>query len=116
MRQLEPRPRERICKQSRILVETSRDFFVDGIESQSEISGQHRRFVALGGIMRVRYRTRARIAFRLPLVCAARALGKLPLVLEQVFKEIVTPFRRRAAPGHFQAARNCVTCDTSGVW
>ena len=59
--------------------------------------------------------TRACIAFRFPLVCAARALRKFPFVLEQVFEETVTPFRRRAAPCDFQAARNCVTCDTSGV-
>src|SRR6202035_1426090 len=77
--------------------------------------GQHRRFVTLGGIMGVRNRTGACIAFRLPLVCAAWALGRFPLVLEQVFEVIVTPFRRRASPGDLQAARNCVTCDTGGV-
>src|SRR5580704_19218779 len=32
-----------------------------------------------------------------------------------MFKETVTPFRRRAAPGDFQATGNCVTGDTGGV-
>src|SRR5580704_5113726 len=65
--------------------------------------------------MRVRNRTSAVVAFRFPLVCAARALSKFPLVLKQMLEETVTPFRRRAAPRHFQAAGNCVTRDTSRV-
>ena len=115
MRQLEPGPREGIGKQSWILVETPRDFFVDGIDSQRDIGGQHGRFVTLGGIVGVRNRTRACIAFRLPLVRAAGALGQFPLELEQVLEETVAPFCRRAAPGDFEAAGDCITCDTGGI-
>ena len=114
MRQLEPGPREGIGKQSWILVETPRDFFVDGIDSQRDIGGQHGRFVTLGGIVGIRHSVR-RFAFRLPLMRAARALREFPFVLEQVFEETVAPFRRSAAPCHFQAARNCVTGDAGCV-
>src|ERR1700723_2387475 len=70
----------------------------------------------LGRIVGVRNGSRrASVAFRLPLVCAARALGKFPLVLEQMFEETVASFRGSAAPGDFQAAGYCVACDTGGI-
>src|ERR1700761_5949766 len=56
--------------------------------------------------MGIRHRTCANITLGLPLMCAARALGQLPLVLEEVLEEVVAPLRRRAGPGDFQPARD----------
>src|SRR6185295_9738745 len=48
----------------------------------------------------------ARVALRLPLLRAGRALRQLPLVAEQVREVAVAPLRRRRGPGDFQAARD----------
>src|ERR1700722_19446530 len=57
----------------------------------------------------------AHIAFRLPLLRAARTLRKFPLVFEQMLEEVVTPFCRRAGPGDFEAAGYSVARDARGV-
>ena len=54
--------------------------------------------------MRVGYRAIRRRAFRLPLVCACRAFGQLPLVTEQVFKVTVVPLGRVVGPRTLNAA------------
>src|SRR5208282_6921268 len=41
VRQLEPRPGERVCELIRMLVEAPRNLFVSWVEPQSEVSGQH---------------------------------------------------------------------------
>ena len=45
-----------------------------------------------------------RISLGRPLLCPSRALGQLPLILEEVGKIVVRPLRRRVRPGAFQAA------------
>ena len=42
--------------------------------------------------------------FCYPLVCAARALGKLPFKTEQVLKKVIAPLCRCFGPGNFQSA------------
>src|SRR5579863_2405144 len=92
-----------------MLVEAPRYFFVDRVEAQREISGQHGRRVALRRIVRIRHGTGAGAILRAPLMGAGRALRQLPLVAEQVLEEVVAPPSRRSGPGHFQAARDGVT-------
>src|SRR5271169_3501729 len=69
----------------------------------------------LGGIVRVGNGTGARVAFGLPLMRAAGALGEFPVVLEKVVEEVVAPFGRRGGPGDFQAAGDGVAGDAGGV-
>src|SRR6202034_889785 len=92
-----------------MLVEAPRNFFVDRVEPQREVGGQHGRRATLARIVGVRHRTGARAALRLPLVRTGRALSQLPFVAEQVREEVVAPLRRRAGPGDFQAAADRVT-------
>src|ERR1700683_1373392 len=113
--ELEPCTGKGIGEYSRILVEAPRDPFVDRIESQRKVGGQHGRRVTLGGVVSIRHRARACVTFWLPLVRASRALGQFPLVFEQVLEEVVTPFCRRAGPGNFQAAGNGVARNARGV-
>src|ERR1700757_4751406 len=54
--------------------------------------------------MCIRYRTGACVTLRLPLIRTGRALRQLPVIGKQVFKEVVTPLRRRTGPDDFQAA------------
>src|ERR1700757_4150569 len=54
--------------------------------------------------MCIRYRTGACVTLRLPLIRTGRALRQLPVIAKQVFKEVVTPLRRRTGPDDFQAA------------
>src|ERR1700722_12166729 len=65
--------------------------------------------------MGVRYRICACVTFWLPLMRPTRTLRQFPLVLEQVFEEVVTPFCRRVGPCDFEAAGDGVTCDARGV-
>src|ERR1044072_131324 len=51
----------------------------------------------------------------LPLPCPSRALGQLPLVLEQIVEEVIAPRRRRLRPGDLRAAGDGVGADTRAV-
>ena len=109
VRQLEPRPGERVRELIRILVEAPRDLFVHRVEPQGEVGGQHGRRVTLRRIVRIRHGAGACAILRLPLMRTGRALGQFPFVAEQVREEVVAPLRRRRGPGDFQAAADRVT-------
>jgi hypothetical protein len=108
VRELVPGARERVRELIRMLEEAPRDFLVGRIEAQGEIGGQHRRRMTLRGVVRIRHRTGAGVALRLPLMCAGRALGELPFEAEQVLEEVVAPLGRRRGPDDFQAATDGV--------
>src|SRR5262249_21884494 len=44
------------------------------------------------------------VALGFPLIRAGGALGQLPVILEQVLKEVVAPRRRRRGPGDLETA------------
>ena len=89
--QLEPRARKRVRELIGMLEEAPRDLFVDRIEPQREVGGQHVRRDLLRRVVRVRHRAVAGAVLRLPLMRARRALGQLPFELEQVREEVVAP-------------------------
>ncbi len=96
VRQLEPRPGERVGELVRILQEAPRDLLVGRVEPQGEVGGQHRRRDASSTGRGRRDRARAGAVLRLPLMRAGRALRQLPFEAEQVLEEVVAPLRRRA--------------------
>lgn len=50
-----------------------------------------------------------------PLVGTGRGLGQLPVVLEQVLKELVGPLGRRLGPGHLKTRGDGVRANASAV-
>src|ERR1700722_8880517 len=52
---------------------------------------------------------------RRPLLSSGRALGQLPVKLEQVFEEVVAPLRRCCSPGDFQATADRVSAMTFSI-
>ncbi len=109
VRQLEPRPGERVGELSRIRHEAARNLFVNRVEPQGEVGGQHGGRDALGRIVGMRHRAGARAILRSPLIRSGRALRQFPFVAEQVFEEVVAPLRGRGGPGDFQAAGDRVS-------
>src|SRR5690606_10883651 len=101
--QLEPGLGEGLLELVRVLEEVTRDLLVLRVEAQREVARQHRRANALVLVVSVRNGTVAHAVLRLPLVCACRALGQLPLIAEQVPEEVVRPLGRGGRPGDFQA-------------
>src|ERR1700760_2528303 len=87
VRQLVPRTRKGIRKFVGVLVESPRDLLVLRIKAQRKIGGQHGRLVLFGWIVRIGHCAFSGIAFRLPLVRSAWALGQFPVVLEKILKE-----------------------------
>ena len=65
--------------------------------------------------MCIRHSTSTRVAFRLPLLCAGRALRQLPFEAEQVLKKVVAPLCWRSRPCAFEAAGNRVACITTAI-
>ena len=108
MGQLVPRPGKGVRKLGGVLVEASGDGLVDRVDLQGQVRRQHHRGVPLRRIVGIRHRIGRRIVLRRPLVRAARALRKLPVVAEQVLEEVVVPLRGCGGPGAFQAARDRV--------
>ena len=108
VRELEPRARERVGELVRVLHEAPRDLLVRRIEPEREVGRQHGRRDALRRVVGVRDRARARVALRLPLMRAGRALRQLPLVAEEVLEEVAAPLRRRGGPRDLEAARDRV--------
>src|SRR5580704_5100005 len=98
-----------------MLVEPPGDFLVGRVETQREVSSEHRGCVASGSIVRVRHCAGPCPALRGPLVCASRALSQLPLVAEEIAEELVAPLRRSRRPGDLQAAGDCVASVTFAV-
>ena len=84
VRQLEPRPGERVRELIRMLVEAPRDLFVDGSKRKREVGGQHGRRVTLRRVVRIRHRAGAGAILRLPLMRTGRAFCQLPFVAEQI--------------------------------
>ena len=115
MGEFEPRACEGVRELVWMLQEAPRDLLVGGIEAQGEIGSQHGGTDPLRRVMCARDRAGAAIVFRTPLVRAGGALGQLPFVTEQVLEELVTPFRRGAGPGDFQAAGDGITGPTGAV-
>src|SRR5207249_1015016 len=109
MRQLEPRPRECVGELIRILEEAPRDSFVNRVEPQGEVRGQHSWRVTLSRVASIRNRAGACATLRFPLMRAGRALRQLPFVAEQVLEVVVAPLRGRGGPGDLQAAGDRVT-------
>src|SRR5690349_9302903 len=62
----------------------------------------------LGRIVRIRNGASPGSVLGSPLMCASRALGQLPFILEEVLKKVVAPLRRSCGPGDFQTAPDCV--------
>ncbi|MCY1239139.1 hypothetical protein D3C81_1675570 [compost metagenome] len=104
--QLEPCAGEGIGELVGMFQEAPRDLFVLGVETQRQVRGQHRRPQLLRRVVCMRDGFAAILGH--PLVGAGRALGRLPIVAEQVFQVAVAPLRRRLAPGHLQPAGNGV--------
>src|SRR6202162_5944332 len=92
-----------------MLVEAPRNFFVDRVDAQREVGGQHGRRFTLRRVVGIRHCSGARATLRRPLVRTGWALRQLPFIAEQVAEEVVAPLRRRTAPGNFQAAGDRVT-------
>src|SRR5205085_9978094 len=65
--------------------------------------------------MRIRHATGARVALRLPLIRAGRALGQFPFVAEQVREEVVAPPRWRLRPDDFQATADRVVAFAGAI-
>src|ERR1043166_2338082 len=76
---------------------------------QRQVGRQHGRHMLLRTVERVRNVGLAVLG--LPLLGAGRALGQLPLVLEQVLEEVVAPAGRRLRPGHLWTARDRIGAD-----
>ena len=98
---------------SGLLEEAPRDLLVGRVEAQRQVGGQHRRQPLLRRV--VRRPGRRRRALGLPLLGAGRALGQLPLEVEQVLEEVVAPLGRRLGPGDFRAAGDGVGADAGAV-
>ncbi len=92
--------------------EASGDGFIDRIETQGQVRGQHRRRTALGGIVGVWNGVSTGTVLRPPLIRPRRALGQFPFETEQVFQKMVAPLGRCLGPGHFQAAGDGVSALT----
>ena len=115
MRQLEPGTGERVRELLRVVQEPLGDRPVNRIDAQRQIRGEHRRSVPLRGIVGIGHGVRRRLVLRRPLVCAGRALGKFPLVLEQVFQEVVVPLHRVGGPCAFQPAGDRIAADAAAI-
>ena len=113
MGQLEPCARESLGEGLRIFEEPARDLFVDWIEAQRQVGGQHGRLALLRRIVRIGDDSFRVLGF--PLDRAGRAAGLHPLVLEQVVEEKVAPLRRRLGPGDFEAAADSVCAESAAV-
>src|SRR5215510_1384908 len=92
-----------------MLVEAPRDSFVNRVEPQGEVRGQHSWRVTLGPVVGVRNRAGACATLRFPLIRTGRALRQFPFVAEQVLEVVVAPLRGRGGPGNLQAAGDRVT-------
>jgi len=108
VRQLEPGSGEGVCKLIRILIKTPGDLFVDRIKAQGEVGGQHSRRVTLRRVVGIGNRASGCAALWRPLICTGRALGQLPLVVEQYAEEVIAPFGRRVGPDALQTAADGV--------
>mmetsp|Transcript_17185 Transcript_17185/g.29842 ORF Transcript_17185/g.29842 Transcript_17185/m.29842 type:complete len:281 (+) Transcript_17185:1015-1857(+) len=106
MNQFIPSTSKSISKFIWILEKVSANFFEFRVESQRQISGEHERRVFFVGIVRVGHRASGSTVFRTPLMRTGRRLVQLPLVLEQIRKVGVRPFRRRVRPRAFETAAN----------
>ncbi len=104
VRQLEPRPGERVRQLVRVLQEAPRDRLVDRVEPQREVRRQDRRVVSLRRIVGVRHGAGPGAAPRNPLPQAGGAQFHVPLEAEQVLEEAVVPPRRRGCPGPLEPA------------
>src|ERR1019366_3032173 len=67
--------------------------------------------MTLLGIVRIRNRVFAGVAFGLPLMGACGTLGQFPLVAEEGFEIAVVPLGWRGGPGDFKAAGDGVGPD-----
>ncbi len=113
MRELVPGAGEGVGELARVLIEATRDLLVGRIELEREVRRQHGRHVLLRRVVGVRDRGLG--VLRLPLMRASRALGQLPLVLEQVVEEVAAPFGRRLRPGDFRTAGDGVGTEARAV-
>ena len=113
MRELEPGARERVCELLRMFKEAARDSFVRRIHPQREVCRQHGRDALLRLVVRIG--NVGGSIFRLPLVSAGRALLQFPFMFEQIFEEVIAPFRRRLRPRDFRATRDCIRAEADTV-
>ena len=108
VRQLEPCFSERLGELIGVLLEALGDRTVDRIESQGEVSCQHGRSVALGGVVRIGYGVRACAILGLPLMRSGGTLREFPFVAEEDVEEVVVPFGGTGCPSTLEPTRNCV--------
>jgi len=111
--QLEPGLGERIGEFVRVFQEVPGDLFVLGVEAQRQVRSQHGRLALFVRVEGVRHDFRRVLGF--PLVRASRALGQLPLEVEEVLEEVVGPLRRRLAPDDFQPRGDRIGADSALV-
>src|SRR5580698_1965863 len=104
MRQLEPSLGEGVRQLLRMVVEALRDGRIDRVQLQSEVRGEHPGSTAFGGIVRIGNGTIRRAVLGSPLVRTGWALHQLPLILVQIFQEVVAPLHWRGGPYHLDAA------------
>src|SRR5208283_4181844 len=102
--QLEPRPGEGVCQLVRVLVEAPGDVFIDRVDLQGNVRGQHAGRTTLRRVVGIQHRAGATAILRLPLMCTGRALGQFPVEAEQVPEEVIAPLRWRLGPNDLQAA------------
>src|SRR4029077_16112468 len=90
VRELEPRPGERIGDLVGMLVEAPGNLLVVGIHPQRQVRDQHGRRMTLRRVEGIR--NRGGSALRPELIGPSRALLQLPFIFEQVFKKVVPHF------------------------
>src|SRR5262249_22760266 len=100
VRELEPRPGERIGELVWMLIEAPGNLLVGWIHPQSEVRDQHGRRMTLRRIEGIR--NRGGSALRPELIGPSRALLQLQFIFEQFLEKAVAPLRRRRAPGDFR--------------
>ena len=115
MGQLEPGAGEGVGELVRILPIASGDGLIVRVHAHGHISGGHDDRHLPGGILGRRCLIIVPRLLGGPLIGPGRALGQLPLVVEQHLEIAVVPLGRRRRPGAFQAAADLVAADAAAV-
>ena len=108
MRQLEPRFGKRELEFLRVLEKTLGNLAVAGVKFQRQIGREHHGRVTDAVEVRIRDGTRGSAILWLPLHCARRAAGLLPVVSKQVRQIHYRPLGWRRRPGALETRGHCV--------
>ena len=102
--QLEPGAREGVGELVRVVLEVARDLLVGRIHAHGHVGRAHHQLFLAARVVGRRRHVFFLQALGLPLLRTGRALGQLPVVLEQHVEVSHVPLGRRRRPGAFQAA------------